>query len=92
MAKQPPARMQPSEEDAERRTSAEADVVLVHVRFHPNAAISTIDDKPESLSAGDWFKLLLDAASPHYQAFAGGRGFFRIPRSNFETIIRGVRG
>ena len=92
MAKQPPARMQPSEEDAERRTSAEADVVLVHVRFHPNAEISSIGEKPENLSAGAWFKHLLNTASPHYQVLAGGRGFFRIPRSSFETILRDVRG
>ena len=63
-----------------------ADEVLVHVRFHPNAEISTIDARPEHLSSQEWFKRLTEAASQHYQVLAGGRGFFRIPRSTFEAI------
>lgn len=92
MAKEALARIQAIEDDAERKQPAVADEVLVHVRFHPNAEISSIGEKPEKLSASEWFKHLLDAASPHYQVLAGGRGFFRIPRSTFETILKGVRG
>jgi hypothetical protein len=92
MAKEALARVRPSEDDAERSQPAQADEVLVHVRFHPNAEISSIGEKPENLSAGAWFKHLLNTASPHYQVLAGGRGFFRIPRSSFETILRDVRG
>jgi len=69
--------------------------VVVEPRLRINslyAEISSIGEKPESLDASAWFKHLLDAASPHYQTFAGGRGFFRIPRSDFEAILRGVRG
>ncbi len=62
------------------------DEVLVHVRFHPNAEIFAIDARPDQLSSSEWFKRLTEAASQHYQALAGGRGFFRIPRSTFEAI------
>ena len=66
-----------------------AEEVLVHVRFHPNADIASIGEKPESLRADEWYKRLLDAASPYYQVLAGGRGFFRVPRSIFKTIPKG---
>ncbi len=62
------------------------------MRFHPNAEISSIGEKPGSLSENEWFKRLLDGASAHYQVLAGGRGFFRIPRASFETILEGVQG
>jgi hypothetical protein len=67
--------------------AVQADEVLVHVRFLPNAEIFSIDEKPQSMSAREWLNLLLEGASPHYQALAGGRGFFRIPRAGFETIL-----
>ena len=72
--------------------SAAPDEVLVHVRFHPNAEIFSIGEKPDRLSEREWFKYLLDTASPYYQVFAGGRGFFRIPRASFETILEGLPG
>ncbi len=88
MTKQALARVRPIADDAERKQLAAADEVLVHVRFHPNAEISSIGERPDSLVAGEWFKRLLDAASPHYQVLAGGRGFLRIPRTTFEAIPR----
>ncbi len=60
--------------------------VLLHVRFAPNAEISTIDRRPPDLTAREWYERLLKAASQHYATFAGGRGFFRIPRSTFDAI------
>ncbi len=92
MAKEALARVRTVEDGAERGERAQADEVLVHVRFHPNAEISSIGEKPEKLSASEWFKHLLETASPHYQVLAGGRGFFRIPRSNFEAILKGIPG
>jgi uncharacterized protein (DUF58 family) len=61
--------------------------VLIHVRFHPNAQVNTIDKCPEGLSGQDWFYRLRTAATQHYQTFAGGRGVFRMPRSTFEAIL-----
>ena len=63
------------------------DEVLVHVRFHPNAEVFSIDGRPEHLSPRDWFHRLCEAAPEHYQVLAGGRGFFRIPRSRFDSIL-----
>jgi len=60
--------------------------VLIHVRFFPNSEINSIGEQPASLSAKEWFERLLDMAGAHYQTFAGGRGFFRIPRLCFEAI------
>lgn len=62
--------------------------VLIHVRFFPNSEIDSISEKPANLSAKEWFERLLDLAGPHYQTFAGGRGFFRIPRLCFEAISK----
>jgi hypothetical protein len=89
MANAAQARIRLVDDDAENRQPAVADEVLVHVRFHPNAEISSIGEKPDHLSADEWFKRLLDAASPYYQVLAGGRGFFRIPRSSFEAVLKG---
>jgi hypothetical protein len=89
MAKSAQARILPDEDSAERQQPAVTDEILVHVRFLPNAEIFSIDEKPESLSAREWFNRLLAAASPHYQVLAGGRGFFRIPRASFEAIPKG---
>ena len=63
------------------------DDVLIHVRFHPNAQIFTIDSRPEHISPQDWFYLLCYAAPQQYQVFAGGRGFFRMRRGHFEAIL-----
>lgn len=89
MARSAQARIEPVEDSAEPQHPAVADEVLVHVRFLPNAEIFSIDEKPENLSAKEWFNRLLGAASPHYQVLAGGRGFFRIPRASFEAIPKG---
>ena len=62
------------------------DDVLIHVRFAPNAEVITIDRLPPGLTGREWFERLTKAAPQHYATFAGGRGFFRIPRSTFEAI------
>ncbi len=90
MAKVALARKQTIDEGAVLEEAALAAEVLVHVRFLPNAEIFSIDEKPTNVSAREWLNLLLDGASSHYRALAGGRGFFRIPRSSFETILSRV--
>jgi len=64
-----------------------SDDVLIHVRFHPNSHVNTIDRCPAHLSPQDWFYLLCYAAPQQYQVFAGGRGFFRMQRGHFEAIL-----
>jgi hypothetical protein len=63
------------------------DEVLIHVRFRPDGHIATIDSCPDGLSFHDWYVRLREAGTQHYQTFAGGRGFFRIPRAQFESIL-----
>ncbi len=75
---------------AENGQSAGLDDVLVHVRFHPNGEIFSIGERPARLGAREWLTYLLQMASPHYQTFAGGRGFFRIPRPKFEAMLEGL--
>jgi hypothetical protein len=60
--------------------------VLIHLRFNAAGDVTTIGEKPEHLSVFEWYKLLREGASNHYQTFAGGRGFFRIPQSTFDAI------
>jgi hypothetical protein len=68
-------------------TEANEPEVLIHVRFHPNADIAMIDEQPRHLTAHEWFTRLCEGANNHYRALAGGRGFFRIPRSTYDAIV-----
>lgn len=81
------ARVRPVTDNVVHEAGAATREVLVHVRFHPNGEIVTIDAKPESLSARVWFNHLLKGARPYYQVLAGGRGFFRIPSQSFAAIL-----
>lgn len=63
------------------------DLVLINIRFNPDATIFTIDGRPRHLSAQDWFRRLWFAPASTYQTFAGGRGHFRIPRRDFEALV-----
>jgi hypothetical protein len=60
--------------------------VLIHVRFHPNADVATIGEQPGHLKPQAWFNLLCEGALSRYRGLAGGRGFFRIPKSTFDAI------
>jgi hypothetical protein len=61
--------------------------VLIHVRFHPNADVATVGEQPEHLRPQAWFNLLCEGALDHYRGLAGGRGFFRIPKSKYDAIL-----
>lgn len=64
------------------------DDVLIHVRFHPSADIAAvIGERPEHVSPKDWYTLLRREVPDCYQGFAGGRGFFRIPRSTYDALV-----
>lgn len=72
---------------AQSEVAPQPDNVLIHVRFHPNAEIFTIDARPEHLTAREWFNRLYMGVPQHYQTFANGRGFFRIPQPIFEVLL-----
>ncbi|MFG1479466.1 hypothetical protein V5F53_12485 [Xanthobacter sp. V4C-4] len=61
--------------------------VLIHVRFLPSAEIFTIDAKPGSLTAREWFNRLYLGLPQYYRTLANGRGFFRIPRPAFDALV-----
>lgn len=63
------------------------DDVLVLVRYSPDAEIWHIDKRPTELKPREWLHLLLAEAPDCYQMFAGGRGFFRIPRARFQDAL-----
>jgi hypothetical protein len=67
--------------------SSKQDNVLIHVRYHPNADVSTIDKLPAHLSPKEWLARLWMAVPECYLGLSGGRGFFRIPRETFEAIL-----
>ena len=62
------------------------ETVLIHVRFSPNGSVVEIGERPSLLSPQQWFNSLSEKAGDHYQAYAGGRGLFRIPRAEVEVF------
>ncbi len=67
--------------------SAARGEVIIHVRFHPNGKVNTVNHRPDRVSPQDWFDLLCRRAAPSsYQALAGGRGVFRIQSDVFDAI------
>ena len=64
--------------------------VLIHVRYLASGEIMTIDKCPPQLTAQEWRDLLLNEVSKYYQTFAGGRGFFRLPRHVYDAVLADV--
>ena len=60
--------------------------VLIHVRFSPDGTVVEIGDRPWSLTGQSWFNLLNEQADATYQALAGGRAVFRLPRETIDTL------
>lgn len=61
--------------------------VLIHVRHFANGSVMFIDRCPATLTAQQWRDYLLTEAGAYYQAFAGARGFFRLPRAVFDNLV-----
>jgi hypothetical protein len=68
------------------QNQSKPDDMLIHVRYHPNADVNTIDERPEHLTPKAWLGLLWTEAPQHYLGLSGGRGFFRIPRETYDAI------
>jgi hypothetical protein len=66
--------------------------VIIHVRFHPNGRVNTVNHRPDQVSPQDWFDLLCRAAPSSYQALAGGRGVFRIQSDVFDGVWQANEG
>lgn len=64
----------------------ESGTVIIHVRFAPNGAVVEISERPAAVSPQDWFNCLSARAGGTYQTFAGGRGVFRLTRSQIDAL------
>ncbi len=73
--------------EPEVQVEEQPDNVLIHVRFMPSGEIFSIDAQPEQMQPKAWYEHLVMNAPQHYQTLAGGRGFFRIPRPTYETLL-----
>ncbi len=60
--------------------------VLLHVRFRPDATILQIDERPAELTDEEWYKRLCARAGAKYATRVGGRGFFRLTRSELDAL------
>jgi hypothetical protein len=60
--------------------------VIIHVRFSPSGAVTDIGSRPDAVTSQKWFEYLSGKAGESYQPLAGGRGVFRIPRSDLESF------
>jgi hypothetical protein len=61
-------------------------LVMIHVRFHPDARVWQIAECPDSLSNEEWFEVLSSRVGDKYETRAGGRGFFRISRMELDAL------
>jgi hypothetical protein len=59
---------------------------LIHVRFNPDGTVAEIGERPQAVKAQAWFKYLSQNTLNRYQALAGGRGLFRLPRPEVDTL------
>lgn len=64
----------------------ESAIVLIHVRFAPNGTVVEIGERPPNSEPQDWFNLLSDRAGSVYQALSGGRGVFRLSRTEVDAL------
>jgi hypothetical protein len=62
------------------------EVVVIHVRFANDGAVQEIGERPPGLTAQAWFGSLWKKAGDKFQAFAGGRGIFRLSRGEMEEL------
>ncbi|HYE37574.1 hypothetical protein [Methylocaldum sp.] len=59
---------------------------MIHLRFNPDGTVSEIGERPQGVKAHDWFKYLSQHTQNSYQALSGGRGLFRLPRTEVDAL------
>lgn len=60
--------------------------VLIHVRFSPDGAVTDIGERPAAATPQSWFNQLATRFGEAYQPLSGGRGLFRIARSEVDSF------
>jgi hypothetical protein len=66
-------------------TSASVDCVI-HVRFNPNGTVAEIGQRPAGATDQQWFNFLSRNTLNRYEAYAGGRGVFKLPKAQAESL------
>lgn len=59
---------------------------MIHVRFAPDGAVFEIGERPQALTAQQWFNRLSDKCGTQFQALSGGRGVFRLTPDVVEAL------
>ena len=59
---------------------------LIHVRFAPDGTVFEIAERPESLTAQQWFTRLSEKCGMQFQALSGGRGLFRLDSETVQAL------
>jgi len=59
---------------------------LIHVRFAPDGTVTEIGERPQSLTAQQWYNKLAEKAGMAFQALSGGRGVFRLEPEVIEAM------
>ncbi len=60
--------------------------IVIHARYMADGSIAEISERPESLSAQEWFNLLCVKVPNAAHALAGGRIIFRVNATELETL------
>jgi hypothetical protein len=60
---------------------------MIHVRFSPDGTVTEIGERPAGTKPQDWFDHLSRTAGNRYQTLSGGRGLFRLPGGDLDTLI-----
>jgi hypothetical protein len=63
-----------------------SDEVLIHVRFSPDGAVTDIGERPAATPPQNWFNQLAAKFGEVYQPLSGGRGLFRVARSDVDSF------
>ena len=59
---------------------------LIHLKFYPDGTVAEIGERPSGVTAQDWFKYLSQHTTDRFQALSGGRGLFRLARSEVDAL------
>ncbi|WP_434112061.1 hypothetical protein [Methylocaldum sp. GT1TLB] len=67
--------------NAEQRTEC-----VIHLRFFPDGTVAEIGERPSGVEPHDWYKYLCNNTQNSYQALSGGRGLFRLLRTEVDAL------
>jgi len=62
----------------------------IHVRFAPDGTVFEIGERPQALSAQQWFNRLTESYGTQFQALSGGRGVFRLAPDAVDALKAGA--